>query len=69
MRGYDNMPKETAAAIDEMGWLHSGDLESGSRILVWNGRDGAGRQVSSGVYLVRMQYAGETFTGRVVMVR
>ena len=49
--------------------LHSGDLESGSRILVWNGRDGNGRHVSSGVYLVRMQYAGETFTGRVVMVR
>ena len=39
--------------------LHVGSMESGSRVMVWDGRDGGGRQVSSGVYLVRMQYAGE----------
>ncbi len=26
MARYDNMPQETTAAIDEKGWLHSGDL-------------------------------------------
>ncbi|MBU8870881.1 MAG: hypothetical protein KOO60_08495, partial [Gemmatimonadales bacterium] len=49
--------------------IHTGGMESGSRILIWDGRDSGGRNVSSGVYLVRMQYAGEAYTGRVVMVR
>lgn len=49
--------------------LHTGQMDSGSRTLVWDGRDATGRDVASGVYLVRMLYAGEAFTGRVVMVR
>ena len=49
--------------------LHSGGMESGTRILSWDGRDGGGRKVSSGLYLIRMRYAGEKFTGRVVVVR
>ena len=49
--------------------LHAGGMESGTRTLVWDGRSSSGGNVASGVYLVRMEYAGEVFTGRVVMVR
>lgn len=34
--------------------LHDGDLTSGHHTAVWNGTDRAGRQVATGVYLVRL---------------
>jgi carboxypeptidase T len=71
-----NLPQSGRVSVDvynargaRIRQLHAGSMESGSPILIWDGRDGSGRNVSSGVYLVRMQYAGENFTGRVVVVR
>jgi hypothetical protein len=42
---------------------------SGSREILWNGRDGAGRAVPSGIYLTRMEMDGRVMKGRVVLTR
>ncbi len=49
--------------------LFSGRVSAGERVLVWDGRDTAGRQAASGVYFVRAETGSEALTGRVVMVR
>ena len=48
--------------------LHSGWLDGGSRVLVWDGRDQSGRGVASGVYLVQARVGDRTLSGRVVLV-
>jgi flagellar hook assembly protein FlgD len=49
--------------------LHDGDLPAGETPLSWDGRDDGGREVSAGVYLVKVTTpAGET-SGRVVLTR
>jgi hypothetical protein len=48
----------------------SGAIERpGMLDLPWDGRDDAGRAVGTGVYLLRLSTAGETTTGRVVVLR
>jgi hypothetical protein len=49
--------------------LHSGPMAGGTRVLVWDGRDGQGRAAASGVYLVRLTAGRVASTGRVVIVR
>ena len=41
---------------------------SGGKVL-WDGRDDGGREVSSGVYVVRLEVGGKVFARKVVMVR
>ncbi|MBD3334684.1 MAG: M20/M25/M40 family metallo-hydrolase [Candidatus Eisenbacteria bacterium] len=48
--------------------LYSGSLDGGRHELRWNGRDGEGRFMGSGVYWARMQIDGETRTTRIVRV-
>jgi hypothetical protein len=42
---------------------------SGSHEIRWNGRDGAGRAVPSGVYMTRIEMGGRVMKGRVVLGR
>jgi len=44
-------------------------MEPGPRNLVWNGRDGRGRWVAAGVYLVRVRAGTQQATERVVLLR
>jgi choice-of-anchor B domain-containing protein len=49
--------------------LYHGSVPAGDLELVWNGDDAKGRRVASGVYWVRADAAGETFTRRIVRAR
>ena len=49
--------------------LLSEELACGSHEVVWDGRDGEGRRVPSGVYFVRVRSGERSATGRVVVLR
>lgn len=49
--------------------VFDGSLEGGARTLVWDGRDGQGRAVASGVYFVHARVDERNLTGRVLIVR
>jgi flagellar hook assembly protein FlgD len=45
------------------------EIDAGYKSIVWNGTDGSGRSVSSGVYLYRMQAGEKTFTKKMLMLK
>jgi hypothetical protein len=49
--------------------LVEADLSAGSHDVVWDGRDAAGRGVSSGSYLARLEFGGKVETMRMGLVR
>jgi hypothetical protein len=49
--------------------LAGGSHDSGARAVVWDGRDGAGRQVASGIYFVRVEAANFRQVSKVVLMR
>jgi spore coat protein A len=49
--------------------LLSGRLESDHHAIDWDGRDNAGGDVSSGVYVVRLEVGEEVLTSKMVLVR
>ena len=44
-------------------------LPSGRHHAVWNGKDDAGRSVSSGIYLYRMESAGYSQTLKMMLMK
>lgn len=49
--------------------LLDGPLAPGERSVVWNGRDGAGRRLASGLYFARLEADGRSATARLLLLR
>ncbi len=49
--------------------LVTGHLPAGEHSVVWDGRDGIGRAVATGVYFSRLRFLGRTVTGKMLLVR
>ena len=49
--------------------LVAGPVGQGTHQVIWRGRDDAGREVPSGVYLSRLEASGGVASGRMVLVR
>jgi len=49
--------------------LASGVMEAGTYELIWNGTDGEGRPVASGLYFSRLAFGGEVLTGKMLMLK
>ena len=49
--------------------IPSGQLAAGEHSLSWDGRDGGGRSLTAGIYLVRLQAGAETAVLKIVLAR
>ncbi len=49
--------------------LVNGILETGSHYIAWNGKDLAGKSVSSGIYLARLQTEGSAVSSRMTLLK
>jgi len=49
--------------------LVSGELKDGRHNTVWNGKDDAGIDCSSGIYLLVMETGGKSFTKRATLLK
>lgn len=50
-------------------YIKQGQLEAGYYTSYWDGRDEQGREVSAGVYILRMEAGGVAYTRRLAVVR
>ena len=59
---YDALGREVAL-------LASGNFSAGSHTVRWEGRDGRGNAVSSGVYLYRLEAGGKSEVRKMLLAR
>jgi len=71
-----SMPQSGTASLkvynllgQEVNSLVRENKTAGNYKINWDGRDGSGRRVSSGVYLVRLEANGQATTGKMLVVR
>ena len=48
--------------------LFSGYLQSGNKIINWNGTSGSGRKIQPGIYFIRLQGEGEEQTNKIIIL-
>ena len=58
-----------SAAGQKVRELASGQMGAGRHSVAWDGRDGTGTPVSSGVYLYRLEAGGRSETKRMLLLR
>jgi hypothetical protein len=63
LRVYDAAGRLVRALVDQSA------LTAGERSVTWDGRDTSGQHVAAGVYLVRLEAAGDRKTERIVRIR
>ena len=72
-RPFDPPVEVEAALFDVQGrslrTLHRGPLARGTTALEWDGRDGSGRPLGSGLFFLRVRSAAGIFSTRVVRTR
>ena len=49
--------------------LHPGPLQPGTHTLVWDGRDGRGQALGSGVYFYEVRSGTDRIAGKIALVR
>ena len=49
--------------------LLDSQMDAGARHVVWDGRDGSGREVSPGIYACRLEAGGSSLTSKVILLR
>ncbi|MEO0127999.1 MAG: FlgD immunoglobulin-like domain containing protein [candidate division WOR-3 bacterium] len=49
--------------------LINGKIENGRHLIIWNGKDNENREVSSGIYFIKADYANKVYTEKVILMK
>jgi len=70
------MPKAGSARVEvldlqgrSVATVFEGQVEAGTRVLMWDGRESRGQEAGAGVYFLRVTSGGQTATTRLIQLR